>query len=77
MSMVWLWNRVFGKPAHVEHEERAEKQARAPQIEVEAAPPPGRCRACGYLGPERYCPSCLADTMVAVRHRKPRGTVRR
>jgi hypothetical protein len=72
MSMVWIWNRIFGKPAHVEQEERAEKQARAPIQEVEAAPPPGRCKACGYEGPERYCPDCLADTMVVTRHRKRR-----
>lgn len=73
MSMVWLWSRIFGRPERIEQEARAEQQTRAPIRETEAAPPTSRCRACGYQGPERYCPSCLADTMVAVRHRKPRS----
>jgi rubrerythrin len=72
MSMVWLWNRIFGKPEQIEMEERAERQAREPRKEVEAGPPAGRCRVCGHEGPERYCPACLADTMVVARRRSPR-----
>lgn len=70
MSMVWLWNRVFGEPKRIEREARAEKQTREPVREVDAGPPPLECRVCRYQGSERYCPECLADTMIAVRKRR-------
>jgi rubrerythrin len=70
MSMVWLWNRIFGEPRRVELEERAEKQARVPLRATETGPPELVCRACGYHGPERYCPTCLADTMKEVRRKR-------
>ncbi len=70
MSMVWLWNRVFGEPRRIEQEERAEKQVREPVREMDTGPPPLLCRACGYEGPERYCPTCLADTMSAPRRKR-------
>jgi rubrerythrin len=73
MSMVWLWNRIFGDPKRIEIVERAEKQTREPRKEVdggESDPPPGTCRVCGHHGPEKYCPACLADTMVVKRRRR-------
>ncbi|HWO19180.1 MAG TPA: hypothetical protein VNO30_10395 [Kofleriaceae bacterium] len=33
----------------------------------DAGPPALRCKACGYEGHDRYCPRCLADTMVKQR----------
>jgi hypothetical protein len=68
--MVWLWRRIFEERAIVEAEQREEAQARAPVKEVDAAPPPSLCRACGYEGLERYCPRCLADTMIVRRRRR-------
>jgi hypothetical protein len=74
MSMVWLWNRIFGNPDRIAIEERAERQHREPRRATDTGPPTGVCRACGHEGPERYCPVCLADTMKVERARKKRGT---
>jgi len=63
--MLWAWDRVIGERDRIEHVERAEAQSRAPRDENAAAPPDGTCRVCDYEGPERFCPRCLADTMVA------------
>ncbi|HUQ06798.1 MAG TPA: hypothetical protein VM261_30050 [Kofleriaceae bacterium] len=63
MSMLWLFDRLLGDPARVEREERERATARAPRPEVDADPPDLECRVCAYRGPERYCPTCLADTM--------------
>jgi len=67
MSMFWLWDRLMGDPERIEAEERQIETTRARTDEADAAPPVLRCRACGYEGAERYCPHCLADTMVLVR----------
>jgi hypothetical protein len=67
MSMLWAWERMLQDPARVEAQTRELEAARAPTEEDDAAPPTLRCKACGYEGPERYCPHCLADTMIAVR----------
>ena len=64
MSMFWAWDRILGNRDRVEKEQRAEEQARAPREEDEAAPPSRSCRVCEHEGPERFCPHCLADTMV-------------
>ncbi len=68
--MVWLWNRIFGEPRRIELEERAEKQTRVPLRATETGPPDLMCRVCRYEGPERYCPTCLADTMKEVRRKR-------
>jgi hypothetical protein len=70
MSLLWAWERMLAEPARIETEERELEAARAPQDEDDTAPPTLRCKACGYEGPERYCPHCLADTMVAPRPRR-------
>jgi len=67
MSMIWAWDRILGERDRVEQEERAEQQARTPRPEDEAAPPTNACRVCDYEGADRFCPHCLADTMVPVK----------
>lgn len=67
MSMLWAFERLLWRDEKVVEERREHDQARAPAEEDDAAPPALRCKACGYEGPERYCPHCLADTMIAVR----------
>jgi hypothetical protein len=64
MSMFWAWDRVLGDPNRIEMERRAEEQDRAPRDEDEADPPSRVCRVCAHAGPERFCPHCLADTMI-------------
>ena len=66
--MLWMFERLFWRDAKVVEEQREHTRARARPDEDEAAPPALRCKACGYEGPERYCPHCLADTMVKPRH---------
>jgi len=66
MSMFWLWDRLTGDPDRVAEEMREEAAARAPTEEDDAAPPALRCRVCGYEGAERFCPTCLAGTMVPI-----------
>jgi hypothetical protein len=71
MSMFWLWDRLTGDPDRIVAEEKQVQAARAPRDEDDGAPPVLDCRVCGYEGPERFCPHCLADTMIA------RATARR
>lgn len=61
--MIWAWDRILGDRDRVEKEQRAEQQAREPR-EADEGAPPSRCRVCKHEGPERFCPQCLADTMV-------------
>lgn len=70
--MFWLFDRLLGDPVRIEAEEREQRVAREREDEDDTGPPTSRCKACGYEGPERYCPTCLADTMVAVRRRPPK-----
>jgi hypothetical protein len=70
MSMFWLWDRLTGDPQRIEAEMRDERVARDPKAEDDGAPPTLRCRVCAYEGPERFCPTCLADTMRAIPRRK-------
>lgn len=65
--MLWAFERMLWRDAKVVEEQREHARARAPLDEDEAAPPALRCKACSYEGPERYCPRCLADTMVKLR----------
>jgi predicted Zn-ribbon and HTH transcriptional regulator len=67
MSMLWAFERLLADPDRVVEEAREHQAARARPDEDDAAPPPLRCKACGYEGAERYCPHCLADTMVPIR----------
>jgi hypothetical protein len=67
MSMLWAFERLLWRDDKVVQERRGHAQARARRDEDGAAPPTLRCKACGHEGPERYCPHCLADTMVKVR----------
>ena len=69
MSLLWAWEKLLAEPARIEAEAREERADKDPRDEDEAAPPTLRCKACAYEGPERYCPQCLADTMVEVRRR--------
>jgi hypothetical protein len=69
MSMLWMFEKLLADPVRVETEDREERVAREREDEDEAAPPTLQCKACGYEGPERYCPSCLADTMVLIRRK--------
>jgi hypothetical protein len=69
MSMLWAFERLLWRDSKVVEEQREHARARARPDEDDAAPPTLRCNACGYEGPERYCPHCLADTMV-----KPRSS---
>lgn len=66
MSMLWAFERLLWRDSKVVAEQREHAQARA-RPDEDAAAPALRCRACGYEGPERYCPHCLADTMVKPR----------
>jgi hypothetical protein len=34
-----------------------------PELPRERSVPDRQCRICQHRGPERYCPSCLAETM--------------
>lgn len=70
--MLWAFERLFWRGDKVVEEQREHARARARTDEDEAAPPTLRCKACGYEGPDRYCPRCLADTMVRVRRSKPK-----
>jgi hypothetical protein len=64
MSMFWAWDRILGDRDRVEKEQRAEEQAREPREEDDGAPPSRTCRVCKDEGLDRFCPHCLADTMV-------------
>lgn len=67
MGSFWAWERLLGDQDWVEKEAREHRAARARREETDDAPPAMQCKACGYEGAERYCPHCLADTMVAMR----------
>jgi hypothetical protein len=67
MSMLWAFERLLWRDDKVVEERREHAQARARTGEDDAAPPALCCKACGYEGPDRYCPRCLADTMVKLR----------
>jgi hypothetical protein len=73
MSMLWAFERLLWRDEKVVEEQREHARARARTDEDDAAPPALRCKACGYEGAERYCPHCLADTMVELRRPRPRG----
>lgn len=62
--MLWAFERLLWRDNKVVEERREHAQARTRTDEDEAAPPTLRCKACGHEGPARYCPHCLADTMV-------------
>jgi hypothetical protein len=66
MSMLFLLDQLLGDPARIEREERERATARAPRPDADGDPPDLECRVCAYRGPERYCPTCLADTMRAI-----------
>ncbi len=65
--MLWAFERMLWRDAKVVEEQREHAQARARADENEVAPPALHCKACGYEGSERYCPRCLADTMIKLR----------
>lgn len=65
--MLWAFERLLWRDEKVVEEQREHARARARTDEDDAAPPTLCCKACGYEGSERYCPQCLADTMVEVR----------
>jgi rubrerythrin len=67
MSMLWAFERMLWRDDKVVEERREHAQARARTDEDDAAPPALICKACGYEGQDRYCPRCLADTMVKQR----------
>lgn len=67
--MLWAWDRVLGDRDRVEQQMRDEERARAEPREDDAAPPSLECRVCGHAGPERFCPHCLADTMIEQKKR--------
>jgi hypothetical protein len=67
MSILWAFERMLQDPPRVEAERREHDVTRARRDEDDTAPPTLRCKACGYEGPERYCPDCLADTMIELR----------
>jgi hypothetical protein len=67
MSMLWAFERLLWRDEKVVVELREHAQTRARTDEEGPAPPSLCCRVCHYEGPERYCPHCLADTMVAPR----------
>lgn len=71
MSMLWVWDRILGDRDRVERELRDEAQAREERRATEGDPPSRTCRVCAYAGPERFCPHCLADTMVEQKRRAP------
>lgn len=65
--MIWAWDRILGERDRIEQQIRDEQQALAEPRENEGGPPPRECRVCGHEGLERFCPHCLADTMVEKR----------
>ena len=65
--MFWLFDRLLGDPDRVEREERERAVMLKRRTEADGDPPDLECRVCGYCGPERYCPTCLADTMRAIK----------
>ena len=67
MSLLWAWERMLWPDEFIEAEARELEATRARKDEDDAAPPALRCKACGYEGPERYCPECLADTMQPIK----------
>jgi len=72
-SIVWSLKRLFDKPADVEREIRDRHAELRGQPDSEGDPPTYRCRICSLESPDgRYCPDCLADTMVAVKVGQPR-----
>ena len=72
MSILWAFEKMLAAPQRVEREARELRKDNERSEEDAAAPPSLRCRACDYVGPEKYCPHCLADTMVKVNVRRPR-----
>ncbi len=71
MSMLWAWDRILGERDRVEREIRDEDQAREELRATDDDPPTRRCRVCAHEGPERFCPHCLADTMIDVKRPRP------
>jgi rubrerythrin len=67
MSMLQAFERLLNIKRE-EQQTREERQDR--EGEDEDAEGTLVCRACGYTGTEPYCPSCLSDTMRAVRKRR-------
>jgi hypothetical protein len=74
--MLWLFRKFFDPNAAREEAEEQRRQredwppgynpdnvdAKVPEREAE--PVPCKCRVCGYQAvDERYCPTCLAETM--------------
>jgi hypothetical protein len=54
----------------IEEEEREKQQVMRPQRKKDAGPPTFECRVCKLRSADgSYCPTCLADTMVAIKER--------
>jgi len=72
MSILWAWERMLRDPQKNIAEAREHEQARKRTDETDDGEPPVEktCKACGYEGLEQYCPTCLADTMIAKRRRR-------
>lgn len=72
-SLIWLFDRNQERELQAE-QKRWEQQFApgepdegppAPESALEATPPRSRCRVCGRIEEAaRYCPECLADTLV-------------
>ena len=74
-SLIWLFDRNEEREKQAEHK-RWMQQFATPnpddgpepdEVALEAKPRAGRCRVCGREETEkRYCPVCLADTLVLI-----------
>jgi hypothetical protein len=70
MSMLQAFERLL-HPKRAAREDRSTRSEREGTREA-AAGPAARCKACGYLGDDVYCPTCLADTMQRIPRRRKR-----
>jgi rubrerythrin len=77
MSIMHTLLRYIDVIQHMEKEEDSRKKREVRPSDVDEddlegpLPPPTtapmrRCRICGHEGQDKYCPSCLAETMVAL-----------
>ena len=71
MSMLRAFEKMLN-PRRAEAEARELREDNEGVDEAATAPPSMRCSACRYVGPEQYCPRCLADTMRKIRRPRPR-----
>ena len=63
-SLKRLFDPIEYRREHQELKRKAETREAEGQPDDPPRADPRSCRVCGYQGEGRYCPHCLAETMV-------------